>query len=193
MPPAANSFRKTPNGKKRSVDAIWVSYTPLMSKRFLPPAAVASRHVAAVTRACRLLDASGSSPDLNALARGAGMSASHFHRVFKDVTGLTPKAYASAARSRRVRDILPHSDSVTEAMYRSGFQSSGRFYEGAAGMLGMTPSAYRSGGDGTVIRFAVGECSLGSFLVAASAIGVCCIMLDDDPLYYGTVGFSFKF
>jgi AraC family transcriptional regulator of adaptative response/methylated-DNA-[protein]-cysteine methyltransferase len=70
---------------------------------------------------------------------------------------------------------------VTDAIYGAGFNSSGRFYEAAAGVLGMTPTSFRSGGDGASIRFAVGECSLGSILVATSDRGVCAILLGEDP------------
>ena len=45
----------------------------------------------------------------------------------------------------------------------------------------MTPKTFRTGGKGALIRFAVGECSLGSILVAASQIGICFIALGDDP------------
>jgi AraC family transcriptional regulator of adaptative response/methylated-DNA-[protein]-cysteine methyltransferase len=45
----------------------------------------------------------------------------------------------------------------------------------------MTPSRFRSGGRGASIRFAVGECSLGSILVAATDKGVCAILLGDEP------------
>jgi AraC family transcriptional regulator of adaptative response/methylated-DNA-[protein]-cysteine methyltransferase len=45
----------------------------------------------------------------------------------------------------------------------------------------MTPSSYRAGGARTEIRFAVGECSLGSILVAQSDRGICAILLGDDP------------
>jgi AraC family transcriptional regulator of adaptative response/methylated-DNA-[protein]-cysteine methyltransferase len=109
------------------------------------------------------------------------MSRFHFHRVFKAITGVTPKAYAAAHRSRRVRDELSRTDTVTEAIYGAGFNSSGRFYATAPEVLGMTPTRFRSGGDGTSIHFAVGECSLGSILVALSEKGVCAIQLGDDP------------
>jgi AraC family transcriptional regulator of adaptative response/methylated-DNA-[protein]-cysteine methyltransferase len=96
------------------------------------------------------------------------------------LTGITPKAYASACRTRRMQDELARGATVTEAIYGAGYQSSGRFYGKSMEQLGMTPSTYRAGGVGTVIRFAVGECSLGSILVAASDKGVCAILLGDD-------------
>jgi AraC family transcriptional regulator of adaptative response/methylated-DNA-[protein]-cysteine methyltransferase len=109
------------------------------------------------------------------------MSRYHSHRVFKIVTGVTPKAYAAAHRAQRVRDELTQGATVTEAIYGAGFRSNGRFYESSTEQLGMTPRAFRSGGKGTTIRFAVGECSLGAVLVAATEKGVCAIFLGDDP------------
>ncbi|WP_248802966.1 bifunctional transcriptional activator/DNA repair enzyme AdaA [Pseudomonas sp. MWU13-2100] len=52
------------------------------------------QHVALVTRACQLIETSDTPPSLNPLAEQLGLSPFHFHRVFKAVTGLTPKAYA---------------------------------------------------------------------------------------------------
>lgn len=142
---------------------------------------LAEEYAARVAKACRAIDAAEQPPALAALAKAAGMSTFHFHRVFKAVTGLTPKAYAGARRSQRVREELSRRSTVTEAIYGAGFNSNGRFYAKAAETLGMTPTAFRNGGAGTVIRFAVGECSLGSVLVAASEKGVCAIFLGDDP------------
>jgi AraC family transcriptional regulator, regulatory protein of adaptative response / methylated-DNA-[protein]-cysteine methyltransferase len=144
-------------------------------------AALAERQAAAVAGACRLIEQAEEAPSLDALARSAGLSRFHFHRVFKAVTGVTPKAYADAHRARRVRDELTQRETVTEAIYGAGFNSSGRFYAASASLLGMTPTEFRAGGEGASIRFAVGECSLGSVLVAATEKGVCTIHFGDDP------------
>ena len=109
------------------------------------------------------------------------MSRFHFHRVFRAIAGVTPKAYAAARRAERVRDELATCATVTEAIYGAGFNSSGRFYAASPDLLGMTPAQFRSGGKGAGIRFAVGECSLGAILVAATGKGVCAILLGDDP------------
>ena len=138
-------------------------------------------NLTAVEKACRLIKASDSAPTLAALAKSVGMSAFHFHRIFTKAVGLTPKAYASAHRAERIRDTLPRQNSVTEAIYEAGYNSNSRFYEKSSEMLGMAPDAFRKGGRGVTIRFAVGECSLGSVLVAASEKGVCAILLGDDP------------
>jgi AraC family transcriptional regulator, regulatory protein of adaptative response / methylated-DNA-[protein]-cysteine methyltransferase len=139
------------------------------------------RHAAIVAQVCRAIETSESAPRLAALAKKAGLSLHHFHRVFKAVTGLTPREYAVAHRARRVRDTLRRSTTVTEAIYDAGFNSGGRFYATSDQVLGMTPTEYRAGGSHTDIHFAVGECSLGSILVAQSAKGVCAILLGDDP------------
>jgi AraC family transcriptional regulator of adaptative response/methylated-DNA-[protein]-cysteine methyltransferase len=141
----------------------------------------AERYAVAVTAACRSIEAADELPSLAALAAGAGLSPHHFHRVFKAVTGVTPKIYAAAHRAQRVRDRLATSATVTEAIYEAGFNSNSRFYEKSTEMLGMTPTAWRAGGIDAEIHFAVGECSLGSILVARSAWGVCAILLGDDP------------
>jgi AraC family transcriptional regulator of adaptative response/methylated-DNA-[protein]-cysteine methyltransferase len=142
---------------------------------------LAEQHAAKIAAACRFIEESEEAPSLNQLANHAGLSSYHFHRVFKAVTGLTPKEYAAAHRAKRMRSELGKSGTVTEAIYNAGYNSNARFYETSNDVLGMTPSNYRAGGAGTEIRFAVGECSLGSILVARSERGICSILLGDDP------------
>jgi len=142
---------------------------------------LAERHATAVAAACRMIECAAEAPSLHDLANFVGMSSHHFHRVFKTHTGLTPKGYAVAHRSRRVRDQLTRRQTVTEAIYGAGFNSNSRFYESSGALLGMTPKAFRAGGSGTSIRFAIGESWLGPILVAASDKGVCAILLGDDP------------
>lgn len=144
-------------------------------------AAADGQHAALVADACRLIEAAESLPDLGTLAQHAGLSPSHFHRIFKAQTGLTPKAYASAHRANRLRHVLGEARSVTDAIYDAGFNTNSRFYEKADRLLGMRARDYRAGGDGVTIRFAVAQCSLGAILVAQSERGICAILMDDDP------------
>ena len=139
------------------------------------------QHASVVAKACRLIEKAGEPPDLHTLAKAVGASPFYFHRVFKEATGLTPKAYARAHRARRMREELPLRRTVTEAIYGAGYNSNGRFYAESAELLGMKPSNFRRGGKDETLRFAVGECSLGAILVAASKKGVCAIFLGDDP------------
>ena len=143
--------------------------------------ALAAQQAAAVAKACRLIETAEDMPNLDSLAEAAGMSRFYFHRVFRATTGVTPKAYGAAHRARRVRDELTRRPTVTDALYEAGFNSNARFYAASEEILGMTPTDFRAGGAGTTIRFAVGECSLGSILVAATDKGVCAISLGDEP------------
>ncbi|MBZ5634060.1 MAG: bifunctional DNA-binding transcriptional regulator/O6-methylguanine-DNA methyltransferase Ada [Acidobacteriia bacterium] len=136
---------------------------------------------AIVAQACKLIVDAEEPLSLDALAGAVGMSPWHFHRVFKSMTGLTPKVYATAHRAKRMREELSRHGTVTSAIYNSGFNSNGRFYAESNQRLGMKPTEFKAGGEGATIRFAVGECSLGSILVAASDLGICSIALGNDP------------
>lgn len=141
----------------------------------------AEREAAIVAGLCRFIDGADPAPTLDELAARAGLSPHHLHRLFKRITGLTPKGYAAAQRAQRVRQQLARSETVTAAIFDAGYQSNGRFYAESDRVLGMTPTRYRAGGIDTAIRFAIGACSLGAILVARSERGVCAIALGDDP------------
>lgn len=130
---------------------------------------------------CSLIARAEATLSLQTLADCVGMSPYHLHRVFKAATGLTPRGYAAAHRAERMRTELAHSDSVTQAIYAAGYQSSGRFYANAVQELGMVPGKYRAGGAGVEIRYGTANCTLGVILVAASERGICAILLGDDP------------
>ena len=168
------SFHMTPE------DAEKAGFRPCKRCKPNQPSLV-EQYTAIVTKACRLIEESEKTPSLVRLASQVGMSMFHFHRMFKTVTGLTPREYAMAHMGKRIRNKLVNSETVSEAIYDTGYRSNGRFYEISDEVLGMTPSNYRAGGAGTEIRFAVGECSLGSILVAQSERGICAILLGDEP------------
>lgn len=142
---------------------------------------LAELHQQKITDACRLLETTATVPSLEMLAAQVGVSTWHFHRLFKAATGVTPKAYAHAHRAEQLRAELARQPTITEALLEAGYGSSGRFYEQTDAVLGMTPSAWRAGGIQTDISFALGECSLGSILVAETARGICAILLGDNP------------
>jgi AraC family transcriptional regulator, regulatory protein of adaptative response / methylated-DNA-[protein]-cysteine methyltransferase len=139
-----------------------------------------ARHVAAVEKACALLRKSETMPTLAELADAAGISRFHFHRVFKQITGATPRDYARTHRLGRFADNLDAGQPVTEAIYAAGFGSSSRAYEVAPSALGMTPGARRRGGVGQTIRFVTVPTPIGWALVAATGRGICMTALADD-------------
>ncbi|HTH94962.1 MAG TPA: methylated-DNA--[protein]-cysteine S-methyltransferase [Rhodocyclaceae bacterium] len=137
-----------------------------------------------IAAACRHIEAAVSAsltpPSLTELAAASGLSPHHFHRLFKQTTGVTPKAYAQVHRSKQLKKHLSNGAPVTEAIYASGYDSNAAFYAHSTNMLGMTPARFRKGGAAETIRFAIGQCNLGAILVAATAKGLCHIALDDD-------------
>jgi len=161
-------------------DAEQAGYRPC--RRCMPDQPSSSwRNARLVADLCRLIEQADRIPTLAELSHHAGISPHHLQRLFKATTGLTPREFAVARRSRRVREELERSGTVTEAIYEAGYNSNSRFYESSDRVLGMTPRQFRAGGAGMEIRFAVGECSLGSILVAATGRGVCAVLLGDDP------------
>ena len=143
----------------------------------LPPRA--AREAATVAAACRLIEAAEAPPSLAALAADAGLSPHHFHRLFRRVAGITPAAYAAAQRQARIQAQLAAGAPVTAALYEAGFNSSGRFYEAAPAMLGMTPTRYRTGGRNETIAYAFGQSTLGMVLAAEAGRGICAILLGE--------------
>jgi AraC family transcriptional regulator of adaptative response/methylated-DNA-[protein]-cysteine methyltransferase len=140
----------------------------------------ASRHLAAVEKACALLRTSETMPSLAELAGAVGSSRFHFHRVFKQVTGVTPRDYARMHRLGAFAQKLEAGEKVAEAIYASGFGSSSRAYEAAPAALGMTPAARRNRGEGETIGFVTVATAIGWALVAATRRGVCLTALGDD-------------
>ena len=138
------------------------------------------RHTAAVEKACRLIESAESPPSLQELAAAVEMSRYHFHRIFKQITGVTSGKYAAAGRSEKVRTALRKNSSVTDAIYDAGFNSSSRFYENSGEILGMSPVEYQRGGQGVTIRHAITPCPLGLVLVAGTARGICRVSFGYD-------------
>lgn len=134
-----------------------------------------------IAYACRLIETAEEPPPLSALAGSVGLSESHFHRLFKTITGLTPMQYARAERARRAQERLSNAASVTEAITEAGYESSSRFYENSMARLGMRPGDFRREGRNADIYFAIGPCSLGHVLVGQTERGVCAILLGDNP------------
>jgi AraC family transcriptional regulator, regulatory protein of adaptative response / methylated-DNA-[protein]-cysteine methyltransferase len=137
-------------------------------------------HDELVQRLCVRIERAEAPLSLAELSKEVGLSPYHLQRVFKRVTGLSPKAFAQAAQGRRLRKELSRAASVTHASYSAGVSSSSRLHARAKEQLGMTPSRFRRGGAGERIWFAVGRCSLGALLVAETERGVCAVLLGDE-------------
>ncbi len=134
-----------------------------------------------IAKICKMIEASEISLSLSKLAAVAGLSQYHFQRIFKEIVGVTPKAYAIAQRQKRVQDSLQQGASVTQTLYDAGFGTNSHFYAGATDMLGMAPSQYKRGAAEIKIQFAIERSFLGWVLVAATERGICAIDFGDTP------------
>ena len=130
---------------------------------------------------CGLVDSSDSETlKLAELAAHAGVSVFHLQRTFKRVMGISPRQYLAARRIGNFKELVRKGDSVTSALYESGFNSSSRLYEHAAEELGMTPATYGRGGRGVNISYTIVDSSLGRLLVATTERGICAVRMADS-------------
>jgi AraC family transcriptional regulator of adaptative response/methylated-DNA-[protein]-cysteine methyltransferase len=157
--------------------AVAAGYRPCRRCRpDLPPRA--ERRAQAVADACRAIEQGHF--DIDRAGEAAGLGRAAFARLFREVTGVTPGSYEAARRQHVAQSLLSAGSAVTETIYQAGFSSSGRFYEAADAMLGMTPTTWRQGGAGETVSYAFGESFLGTVLVGATPRGICAILLGDD-------------
>lgn len=134
-----------------------------------------------VLQACRYMDTHPEElPTLAVLAAKVGSSPYHLQRVFKRLTGITPRYYFEAGRLKRLKAQLRAGGSVLDAMYEAGYGSTSRLYEQGLSQLGMTPRAYRNGGTGAHIAYTIVASPLGRLLVAVTERGVCSVSLGDS-------------
>lgn len=144
-----------------------------------------------VAAACRLLEQE-TPITLEALARQLAVSPFHFHRLFKSVTGMTPKAWQQAWRARRLREALGQGTKITDAALSAGFPDSSSYYQQADAALGMTGRQFRRGGGDIDITWVCGDGPLGRCLVAESERGVCAVLPgEDDALLYAELASLF--
>src|SRR5829696_10026027 len=134
-----------------------------------------------VQRVCQLLNESESETlKLAELASHTGVSVFHLQRTFKRVMGISPRQYLAARRFGNFKTLVRKGDSVTSALYDSGFNSSSRLYEHASEELGMTPATYSRGGRGVNITYTIVTSTMGRLLVALTERGVCAVRMSDD-------------
>jgi AraC family transcriptional regulator of adaptative response/methylated-DNA-[protein]-cysteine methyltransferase len=139
-----------------------------------------SRDRQAVTKAIALIEEAEDAPSLAEIAGAVGYAPHHFQRLFTRDVGVSPAAFARSVRARRAADHLTGDKSVTHAIYDAGYKAPSRFYADAKERMGMTPSAWRDGGRGETIRFAIADSALGQLMVAATAKGICVLSFDSD-------------
>jgi AraC family transcriptional regulator of adaptative response/methylated-DNA-[protein]-cysteine methyltransferase len=146
----------------------------LRSCKRCKPRATHDQAVERMQALARYIEAHADEPlSLRKLSSRAHISATHLQRTFKNVMGISPKVFHDAARLRLLKTALRAGKSVLASITEAGFQSTSRIYGNAMRNLGMTPSAYRAGGEGETIPYAYRDSALGSLVMAATTRGVC--------------------
>lgn len=133
-----------------------------------------------IQQACDYISACEHLPSLGEVANHIGYSPSHFHRLFCQALGISPRDYADAERLKSFRQNLKNDGDISDALYKAGYSSTSRLYEFSNLYLGMTPKSYQQGGKGETIWFQISECPLGYILIAATKKGICSAHIDDD-------------
>lgn len=150
-------------------------------KRCRPGDVTPDPKLALVEAACRYIDENfAENVKLDALANALNVSGQTLQRAFRDVIGLSPRAWARERRLSELRSELRSGADVTGAIYGAGFGSASRVYESAASDLGMTPSRYGKGGEAHTVSVAVGTTPFGVIGVGKTDTGICSVRLGDS-------------
>ena len=134
----------------------------------------------AIARAVKLIEQAEEAPTLHELSEAVGYAPHHFQRLFKRDLGVSPAEYARGLRNRRTEVALKANGRVTDAVYDAGYSGPSSFYSDAKERLGMTPSAWRNGGEGETIRWTHFDSPIGEMLIAATSKGICRLTFDDN-------------
>ena len=161
-----------------SQEAIQKGYRPC--KRCNPLHDGISDHSELVISICRLIEESENVPGLKKLSEKTGYSEGHLQKVFKKITGISPKKYAAALREDKLRDELQSNSSITSKIYNAGYGSSSRVYENVNRILAMSPSQFQNSGKGIQMRIGVFSCFIGVVLIALTDHGVSAVDLGDN-------------
>ena len=134
-----------------------------------------------VERARQYLDDHADEPmTLRQLAAHIDLSPFHLQRTFTKRVGLSPKGYLNAKRMERFTASLKRGENITAATYEAGFGSSSGLYARVHEALGMTPSAFRSGGKGVTLRYTTVPTVVGRMLVAVTERGIAAVSLGES-------------
>lgn len=158
-------------------EALNEGYRPC--KRCHPLNEKENKDSALVVKICRIIEESKEEPSLKKLSNITKYSETSVQKVFKKITGISPKEYAKTIKVHRFKKNLKENSSITSAIYSAGFTSSSRVYEDEKDILGMKPSQYKKSGAGLSIRWDVFPCSLGMVLIALTEKGLCSVELGD--------------
>ncbi len=134
-----------------------------------------------IAKVIRSLDQSFTEqPDLTALAKKAGLSPFHFHRLFSSWAGITPKDFLQCLTLTHVKEKLREGRSVLDTALDSGLSGPGRLHDLCVQLEAASPGEIKSGGKGWRIRAGFAPSPFGNCLIAESPRGICHLSFVDS-------------
>jgi AraC family transcriptional regulator of adaptative response/methylated-DNA-[protein]-cysteine methyltransferase len=121
-------------------------------------------------------------PDLHTLAGHIGLSIHHFHRLFSDWAGITPKDFLQCLTLTHAKQLLRSGESVLQAAMETGLSGPGRLHDLFVSLEAVSPGELKSGGAGINIHYGVADSPFGNCLIAQSERGICHISFIDEKL-----------
>lgn len=126
-----------------------------------------------IARVIRHVDATRDrQPDLAQLADVAGLSPTHFHRLFSQWVGVTPKDFVQCLTHAHARTRLRRGDSVLTAALDAGLSGSGRLHDLCVALDAATPGECKRGGAGLALAWGYADSPFGEVLIAVSPRGL---------------------
>ena len=127
-----------------------------------------------IARIIRFLDETHvEQPDLASIAQRAGLSASHFHRLFSTWAGISPKDFLQCLTLAHAKQLLRDGENVLGAALDSGLSGPGRLHDLCVSLEAASPGELKSRGAGWTIMFGFSESPFGKCVIAQSPRGIC--------------------
>ena len=118
-------------------------------------------------------------PSLDEVAGAAGLSPHHFQRLFRRWAGISPKRFGQYLTLNYAKAQLEASASILDAAYDAGLSGPSRLHDLFVTYEGMSPGAFKTGGDGIDIAWGVHPSPFGPCFVGQTGCGICALGFAD--------------
>lgn len=120
-------------------------------------------------------------PNLDDIASAVHLSSYHFHRMFKEWAGVTPKEFLQYISLNHAKKLLDENQTIEEATFHTGLSSSSRLHDLFINIEGMTPGEFKNEGQSLDICYHLSDSPFGHVLIASTGKGICNLSFVEDP------------
>lgn len=122
-------------------------------------------------------------PSLEQIAEHVNLSPFHFHKIFADWAGTTPKKFLQYISTEYAKKLLKENQaSLFDVAFETGLSGTSRLHDMFVTFEGMTPAEYKNGGKSLVINYSFAESPFGNLILASTTKGVCYMAFEDDEV-----------